>query len=198
MNLGTIKAALALLFQKWPWPDESEDFQESYVARLKLQVISWDRKREEGFKRAVDSLVADNRQRGRPSPEQIVALALSKCGVAPPAAVEERKPGPYPGGFFVAPEERKKAAETLRAWHLKNRARMAASPMFGPDPFGVTPDDVAAALSPGELPGGGAEREQAHRERVREDAKDRREEQGEDCSFASIPFVLLLAVLVLA
>lgn len=308
MRGPTFGAHLALIFNRWPWPDEAKEAKRDYQDRLWAKVCDWTGDRIENFKKGVGRLVADPKRFGRPSVEDIMeacrivtpsggrqqeteeerreaerldciyelrkrletgqigpsskiqdaaafgpwvepairwawqnlvfwrgcscgfnmALRLGLkqetemderghrvstrtlgawyrclgCRRKEPVFSTERPQGveidggpldrlrqrAHAGGFRHSAEQRKEAAAMLRAWHEKNRARMAASPMFGPDPFRASPGDIDEALSQGEPPGGKADRAKERRERSREDAEDRRDGQADDFPFENIPF----------
>lgn len=132
MKKSTFAAQLALMDHRWPWPDGAEEAREDYRLRLWAKAEPWTKEMSAALCAAVETAVSRKGQYGRPTVTELVNWAFDSGRGR--ANDQPAKVGPYPGGFFVSPEERKNAAETLRAWHLKNRARMAASPMFGARP----------------------------------------------------------------
>ena len=182
MKKSTFAAQLALMDHRGPWPDGAEEAREDYRLRLWAKAEPWSPEMTRAFCGSIETAVSRKGQYGRPTVDELVNAAFDRAKSRGGQPAEPA--GPYPGGFFVAPEERKKAAETLRAWLLKTRARMAASPMFGaraPEFAKVERDmgpeetradrrqEQAPVLSP----------QEEHRARVRDAMEDWRERLGE-------------------
>ena len=80
MNDATVKAALAVLCQRWPWPDEAGEIADAYAARLRLAVSDWRGERARSFKKAVSDVVGESLRFGRPTVDDLVKAALDPIG----------------------------------------------------------------------------------------------------------------------
>ena len=113
MNRAIFDSYWSSLCNRYPWGKGEEIVAQDYMARLWSKAKEWYGPEENKFRRAVETMVSSKRY-GRPAVSEIVDMVLGHKALTPHPEKEVQK------------VETLSAADQLREWHEKSRARQKA------------------------------------------------------------------------